>query len=207
MIVLPTNKTTIEVYGKKTLKEVFTENYPDVADNRIDAAIVFTRDLFISRNEDEKCRYSNDFIIFAIKYIYDNIPLEDCISKYGISKLAASAWASDVIGTVDVELGKLLECLNDQVEDNTSDDEENLLTKIPEEREEKNNEEDRNMSSNKGFDIYKYADEFDADYYEMGTGRIYHVQDYNRARKYGLPTNGIAVTENGVLIGYCEKAD
>jgi hypothetical protein len=59
-------------------------------------------------------------------------------------------------------------------------------------------------------DIYKYAKEinYGADYYEMSTGRIYHIQDYGLALKRGLPTRGIAVSEDGKIIGYAvEKGD
>lgn len=56
-------------------------------------------------------------------------------------------------------------------------------------------------------DIYAYAKEinYGADYYEMPTGRTYHIQDYGLALKRGLPTQGIAVTEDGKLIGYAVK--
>ena len=54
-------------------------------------------------------------------------------------------------------------------------------------------------------DIYKYASKFDADYYDPHTGYIYHVQEYNRAIRFGLPTIGIRVSENGVTIGYARK--
>ena len=51
-------------------------------------------------------------------------------------------------------------------------------------------------------DIFKYAKEYDADYYDMSKGYIYHVQEYNRAKRLGLPTEGIKVTRDDVLIGY-----
>ena len=51
-------------------------------------------------------------------------------------------------------------------------------------------------------DIFKYAKEYDADYYEARTGYIYKVQDYNRALRFGLPTNGIEVYDTlGNFIG------
>ena len=58
-------------------------------------------------------------------------------------------------------------------------------------------------------DIYKYAEEIDyaADYYDYHTGFIYGIQAYGRALKFGLPTPGIGVYENGVLIGYAHKND
>ena len=53
-------------------------------------------------------------------------------------------------------------------------------------------------------DIFKYAKEYNADYYEMSTGNTYHVQEYNRAKKFGLPlpVPGIRVSRDGVDIGY-----
>lgn len=58
-------------------------------------------------------------------------------------------------------------------------------------------------------DIYKYAEEIDymADYYDFHTGLIYGIQDYGRALKFGLPTPGIAVYEDGKLIGYASKEE
>ena len=52
-------------------------------------------------------------------------------------------------------------------------------------------------------DIFEYAKEYDADYYEMQTGNIYHVQEYNRAKRLGLPTpvDGIRVSRDGETIG------
>lgn len=55
-------------------------------------------------------------------------------------------------------------------------------------------------------DIYEYAKEYNADYYEPSTGYVYKVQDYNRAIKLGLPTNGIEVYDSfGNFIGYAQK--
>ena len=58
-------------------------------------------------------------------------------------------------------------------------------------------------------DIYAYAESIDymADYYDWNTGYTYHITDYGRALKFGLPTNGIAVSENGKVIGYARKND
>ena len=50
-------------------------------------------------------------------------------------------------------------------------------------------------------DIFKRAKEIDADYYEASTGNIYHIQDYNYAKKNGLPTEGIYVSRDGQVIG------
>jgi len=57
------------------------------------------------------------------------------------------------------------------------------------------------------FDIYEYADECNADYFHIQTGYIYHIQEYNRARKFGLPTPGIRVSQDGVTIGYAERLE
>ena len=50
-------------------------------------------------------------------------------------------------------------------------------------------------------DIFEYAKTNNGDYYDFHTGYIYHVQDYNRALKLGLPTDGILVTCDGMLVG------
>ena len=44
-------------------------------------------------------------------------------------------------------------------------------------------------------DIFEYAKNYNADYYDPNTGYIYHVQEYNRTKKFGLPTNGIRVSD------------
>ncbi len=52
-------------------------------------------------------------------------------------------------------------------------------------------------------DIFDYAKEFNADYYDPNTGNIYKVQNYNKCKKLGLPTNGVEVTDiEGKTIGY-----
>lgn len=54
-------------------------------------------------------------------------------------------------------------------------------------------------------DIFKYAEEFDADYYDPTQCVIYKVQNYNRSKKLGLPNNvpGIEVVNlEGNSIGY-----
>ena len=60
----------------------------------------------------------------------------------------------------------------------------------------------------KVMDIFKRAEEFDADYYEMRTGYTYHIQEYNRAKRFGLPTIGIRVTDyEGNEVGYCREPE
>jgi hypothetical protein len=55
-------------------------------------------------------------------------------------------------------------------------------------------------------DIFEYAKQFDADYYDQHTGYIYHVQEYNRAKRFGLPDFGIRVTDDeGNHVGYCRE--
>ena len=55
-------------------------------------------------------------------------------------------------------------------------------------------------------DIYAYAKQFNADYYDMYTGYTYGIQEYNRALRLGLPTEGIKVYDsNGQLIGIATK--
>lgn len=55
-------------------------------------------------------------------------------------------------------------------------------------------------------DIYEYAKEFNADYYDMHTGNTYAIQEYNRCLKLGLPTEGIKVYDwQGNFLGYAKK--
>lgn len=51
-------------------------------------------------------------------------------------------------------------------------------------------------------DIFKQAAEMDADYYDFHTGNTYLIQEYNRAKRLGLPTLGIRVVDpEGNIIG------
>ena len=54
-------------------------------------------------------------------------------------------------------------------------------------------------------DIWNFARsvDFGADYLDPNTGYIYHIMEYGRAKKFGLPDvyGGIRVSENGVTIG------
>lgn len=55
-------------------------------------------------------------------------------------------------------------------------------------------------------DIYEYAKEFDADYYDMKRGYLYHVQEYNRLVGLGVTDAKIKVTDIfGNLIGYAKR--
>lgn len=55
-------------------------------------------------------------------------------------------------------------------------------------------------------DIFKYAEEFDADYYDPEKCVIYRVQKYNRIRRLGLPVKGIEIVDlDGRHIGYIPK--
>lgn len=52
-------------------------------------------------------------------------------------------------------------------------------------------------------DIFEYAKEFDADYYDPEKCVIYKVQKYNRNKRFRLPTNGIEVVDlDGRRIGF-----
>jgi hypothetical protein len=54
-------------------------------------------------------------------------------------------------------------------------------------------------------DIYEYAQNYNADYMD-GQGNIYKVEDYNRALRFGLPTDGIAVYDyEGNYIGIAQE--
>ena len=50
-------------------------------------------------------------------------------------------------------------------------------------------------------DIFEFAKRNNCDYYDFHTGYTYHVQEYNRAKKFGLPTSGIRVTLDNRNIG------
>ena len=57
-------------------------------------------------------------------------------------------------------------------------------------------------------DIFKYAEEYDADYHDVIRGRIYKVQNYNLAKKRGLPARMEVVDDmTGELIGYVEEKE
>lgn len=45
-------------------------------------------------------------------------------------------------------------------------------------------------------DIFKQAAKMDADYYDFSTGHIYLIQEYNKAKRLGLPTEGIKVVDS-----------
>lgn len=54
-------------------------------------------------------------------------------------------------------------------------------------------------------DIFKYAEEFEADYYDPVNFVIYKVQNYNRSKRFGIPNNvpGIEIVDlDGNSIGY-----
>lgn len=55
-------------------------------------------------------------------------------------------------------------------------------------------------------DIFEYAKEFNADYYDPVTGKVYKVQDYNKSKKLGIPVPGIEVIDiEGNSIGYVSE--
>lgn len=127
---------------------------------------------------------SDDFNKFIKAFIIDGLPLSKVLLATGLKESTCSAWASDLIPAIanDFKKFKLEHARNQKQEVNSS-------------------------SNNSGFDIYKYTEEFDADYYDMHTGYIYLVQEYNRARKFGLPVHGIRIIDNGQVIGYARKLD
>lgn len=58
--------------------------------------------------------------------------------------------------------------------------------------------------------LFDRAKEVDADYLDMNSGYIYKIQEYNRAKRFGLPTvvPGIRVfTLEGEYVGYVEDPD
>lgn len=113
-------------------------------------------------------------------YLMDLSPLSDIPGIVNESESLVSSIAADIIGT----LSSTIEYLK--------------TTKVQ-------NNSSKNIGT--GFDIYEWAKEYNADYYDNNTGYIYHVQEYNRLVKLGLPTIGIKVSENGVLIGYAHRME
>ena len=54
--------------------------------------------------------------------------------------------------------------------------------------------------------IYEQAKEMNADFYDYRTGYTYLIQEYNRAVKLGLPTEGIRVMDSdGNIIGVAKQ--
>lgn len=52
-------------------------------------------------------------------------------------------------------------------------------------------------------DIFEYAKNYNADYYEPNTGKVFLVQNYNKCKKLGISTNGIEVANlDGEIVGY-----
>ena len=46
--------------------------------------------------------------------------------------------------------------------------------------------------------------DLNVDFNDMNTGYLFHIQDYNRSKRFGLPVNGIRVTIIGTteIVGY-----
>ena len=54
--------------------------------------------------------------------------------------------------------------------------------------------------------IYEYAKEYDADYYDIKNGYIYHVQEYNRLVGLGIKNAEIRITDEfGNHVGYAKR--
>lgn len=107
-------------------------------------------------------------------FINELKPLRDIPELLGFEERQVSAFAGDIIGTLQNFVSESM-----RVSRKSSDQ----------------------------FDIYEYAEEVNADYYCHKTGNIYHIQEYNRARKFGLPTPGIRVSYNGETIGYAQRLE
>ena len=57
-------------------------------------------------------------------------------------------------------------------------------------------------------DIFEWAEKNpNADYFDQHTGYIYHVQEYMRAKKFGLPNLGMRVSYNGQVIGVVREEE
>lgn len=101
-------------------------------------------------------------------------------------------WRSDIIGSVRNIADKLyLEYFNSS----TKDDEEKTSDEKP---------------VKKGLDIYDLANDplyENADYYDIHTGNTYLLAQYNRARRFGLPVDGIHVIMADGTHGICQRME
>lgn len=101
-------------------------------------------------------------------------------------------WRSDIIGSIRNIADKLyLEYLNSS----TKDDEEKTSDEKP---------------VKKGLDIYDLANDplyENADYYDIHTGNTYLLAQYNRARRFGLPVDGIHVIMADGTHGICQRME
>lgn len=55
--------------------------------------------------------------------------------------------------------------------------------------------------------IFKQAEEIDADYMDYQTGIVYHIQEYNRCKRMGIPTPGIRASLHGEFIGVIREPE
>lgn len=98
-------------------------------------------------------------------------------------------WRSDIISNVRTIADNLyLEHLNSSTKDVVEDTSEQKPVK-------------------KGLDIYDLADDplyENADYYDIHTGNRYLLAQYNRARRFGLPVDGIHVIMADGTHGVCQ---
>ena len=55
-------------------------------------------------------------------------------------------------------------------------------------------------------DIFEYAKNYNADYYDPNSCLIYKVQNYNKCKRLGIPTDGIEVVDlDGNTVGYVQE--
>ena len=73
-----------------------------------------------------------------------------------------------------------------------------------------NSKENSKKNSCNGLDIYDLADDplyENADYYDIHTGNTYLLSQYNRARRFGLPVDGIHVIMADGTHGICQRME
>lgn len=52
-------------------------------------------------------------------------------------------------------------------------------------------------------DIFKFAEEYNVDYYDHEKCVIYMIQNYNKCKRLGIPVSGIEVVDlDGNTVGY-----
>ena len=170
-------KTTIEQYAGTIMESV-----PEATDVIVEKVL---KQLVYNVKET-----SETFRQFCLMYLDEKTPLKDIPGKMGISKLMASAWAADIIGTVqNMTVG-----YNRKPE---MDKKEVLIDERPSKC--------QVHPKINGMDIFEYAKQFNADYMDMYTGIIYHIQDYNHAKRMGIPNLGIRVSQDGNTLGYIRE--
>ena len=129
-----------------------------------------------------------------ISYVNEGMGLMDIPEHINMDSSKVSGFGGDIMGTFKGVI--------ERMEKKKREERFNHLCKNHEET-----SEHRIVDTN-GFDVYAQAASMNADYMDMNSGRVYLIQDYNRAKSFGLPTPGIFVREwDGTIIGVAGQVD